>query len=118
MGRQASVAKCFGMQSLTDVKKHPLVITGQPSILPPEVLGAFLTRMDLLSARVCRNISLDNAESLEGCDVVIGAVPLGVSDAFSAARNPVHAVVFRDPIETTLSKYLELLETPTHPLVC
>lgn len=119
MGRPSPVAKCLGLASLTDLKKQPLVITGQPNIVPAEVMSAFLARMDLLSVRVCQDVTPGNRTQshLDGCDVIVGPVPMGVSSSFEAARKPVHAVVFRDPIETTLSMYLELLETPTHPMV-
>lgn len=102
--RLATVTKCTNLAAVSDFAQHPLVITGQPQVIPDNIMRAFMSFLDSFSVNVCD--FPNNGTISPSCDVVFGEIPFGSLDAFDGIRKPQHAVVFRDPIENTVSSYL------------
>ncbi len=50
---------------------------------------------------------------IASCDVVVGHVPYGIADGYNA-RNPVYAVMLREPVARTLSLLHYVRRNPDH----
>lgn len=131
---------CFGVSTPDELVRHSLVVIAPTLHADPTQHSTAETLLDYFFTELARDFALKycprvqlqlsdepllaedsvkraNMLALEhyDCDILVGDLPFGVSHAYTASKQPIHALLMSDPVDMTLTDYRRVVADPTHP---